>query len=432
MEIIILALALAIVIGLFFFVKSRFTNSTQGAQQPAANTGNKSTNSKSKTVIVIVSVLVLVLIAGSAVLAKQGNISNLLPESTENNQPTTEPMLGQNQTSESPEQEPTSGITLPQIAFFVLVIAVAALEVKYGSLQVPTNSEAVISRFKKYQATKKPGLRFIIPIIDHPNIVFMGDQEVRVEVTENIETLEGASVKAKVTYWLRVTDSRRATFNIENGNYHTSIYDLVVAELRGAASEHATNQITKDRTRKHIARAILLNVNAELEGMYEIIDGVDNPDKGWGVKLGKVAVTDITLGQKVQDARDQQAAAEHEKAARITLADGKAEAERREAKGRQDAIKMVGGNAVYVALERQDALVEAARVAGESGAPVFISIGSGQDPQDSSAQVNMLVAQMQQLSRRFDDLSGQISQQQSTPPTVNTNTDGGDAEDEES
>jgi regulator of protease activity HflC (stomatin/prohibitin superfamily) len=203
---------------------------------------------------------------------------------------------------------------------------------------------AVIFRLGRLIGTKGPGLIFILPGIDKPQVVDLRTitydaRLIKIITKDNIR----CDVDSFVYY--RVVDPIKAVNEVE---------DYV----------HATQMLAKTVLRDVLGHAELDDLLTKTEeftkNIQEEIDEMTNP---WGIKVSSVAISDILLPEEMQRAIAKQAEAEREKRARIIVAEGE-----------------------YIAAEK---MAQAAEVYGKS--PITLKLRELQTLTDISREKNLIV-----------------------------------------
>lgn len=206
------------------------------------------------------------------------------------------------------------------IVVLLAVVAILASAVKI----VPQGEEWVIERLGKYHRTLLPGLQFIVPFIDTiRERISTRDIILDVERQEVI-TKDNAVIIANAVGFIKVTDPRKALYGVEN--FKLAIQNLIMTTLRSIIGEMNLDEALSNRE----------TIKARLK--EDIMDDVAD----WGVTVKSVEIQDITPSPSMQQAMEQQAAAERErramearaegeKNAMILVAEGKLESAKREA-----------------------------------------------------------------------------------------------------
>ena len=226
-----------------------------------------------------------------------------------------------------------------------LVSVVAALLIA-PSVQIAFQWErAVVLRFGRFKALRKPGVFLILPVID--KIARYVDQRVRVTDFSAETTLTSDTVPVNVdaiAFWM-VWDAQKAVLEVER------FEDAVILSAQTAL-------------RNAIGKNDLANLLSERDRLgHEIQKVLDEKTSTWGITTQAVEIRDIIIPKGLEDAMSRQAQAERERQSRIIL--GTAETEIAEKFARasihyQDnpvALHLRAMNMVYEGLRQKGSMI---------------------------------------------------------------------------
>ncbi len=203
------------------------------------------------------------------------------------------------------------------VVFAVLVIITISLGVRL----VPQGSKFVVQRLGKYLKTLNPGLNIIIPYIDTVAYkVTTKDQIIDTSRQECI-SLDNAVLQVNAVAFINVISPEKAVYGIEN--YHLAIQNLVQTTLRSIIGEMKLDDALSSRDQ--IKTKLKLGISDDLAD--------------WGITLRGVEIQDINPSDTMQQAMEAQAAAERQRRATVTRAEGDKEAAILEADGRLAAAE---------------------------------------------------------------------------------------------
>jgi regulator of protease activity HflC (stomatin/prohibitin superfamily) len=195
------------------------------------------------------------------------------------------------------------------LAILILVVVLGLFFVS-GVRILPEYERGVVFRLGRYVGTREAGFRWIIPGVDR--MVRVGLREIVMDVpAQEVITRDNVSVKVNAVLYFRVMHPDKSVIQVENYLYGTS--QLAQTTLRSVCGQAELDHLLADRER----------INQKLQ---EIIDQQTEP---WGVKVRAVELKQIDLPQEMQRVMAKQAEAEREKRAKVTLAEGEAQAEQR-------------------------------------------------------------------------------------------------------
>ncbi|RUM66067.1 MAG: hypothetical protein DSZ05_04905 [Sulfurospirillum sp.] len=204
----------------------------------------------------------------------------------------------------------------------LIVLLVVVLFILFSGIKiVPQGEEWIVERLGKYHSTLKPGLNIIIPFIDTVREkISTRDIILDIEQQEVI-TKDNAVILTNAVAFIRVTDPKNALYGVED--FRLAIQNLITTTLRSIIGEMKLDEALSNRD-------VIKNRLKE-----QIIDDVAD----WGITVKSVEIQDITPSGSMQQAMEQQAAAERERRAIETRAEGNKNAMILEAEGKLQAAK---------------------------------------------------------------------------------------------
>ncbi|WP_036301732.1 SPFH domain-containing protein [Methylotenera sp. L2L1] len=185
--------------------------------------------------------------------------------------------------------------------FLVLAVIIAIIK---GVRIVPQGEEWVVERFGKFHQILVPGLRVIIPIFDAVSYK-VTTKDIILDVPEQeVITRDNAVILANAVAFIKVSNIERAVYGIEN--FREAMRNMVQTSLRSIIGGMDLNQAltSRDRIKSELKIAIA----------DEALD--------WGLTVKSVEIQDIKPSPNMQDAMERQAAAERERVAVVTEAEG--------------------------------------------------------------------------------------------------------------
>jgi regulator of protease activity HflC (stomatin/prohibitin superfamily) len=215
---------------------------------------------------------------------------------------------------------------------FVLIFIVIVAIIK-GVRIVPQGEEWVVERLGKFAGVLSPGLHVINPIFTKVSYK-VTTKDIILDVPEQeVITRDNAVILANAIAFIKVTNIERAVYNIEN--FREAMRNMVQTSLRSIIGGMDLNQALTSRDR----------IKAELK------TAIADEALDWGLTVKSVEIQDIKPSPNMQDAMERQAAAERERVAVVTEAEGAKQslilnAEARLEAARKDAeAQMVAANA---------------------------------------------------------------------------------------
>lgn len=220
-----------------------------------------------------------------------------------------------------------------------LAIVIAGLILFFkGMCVVAQGSKWVVERFGKYQRTLGPGLNWIIPIFDNVSYKVTTKDIVLDIPSQEVITLDNVVIIANAVAYINIVSPEKAVYGVED--YELAIRTLVQTSLRSIVGEMALDDALSSRDQ----------IKTKLKA--SISDDIAD----WGITLKTVEIQDINPSGTMQKAMEEQAAAERERRATVTRADGEKTAAILEADGRLEASRRDAEAKVVLATATQEAI----------------------------------------------------------------------------
>jgi regulator of protease activity HflC (stomatin/prohibitin superfamily) len=163
-----------------------------------------------------------------------------------------------------------------------------------GSVRViEEGDEALVQRLGQYQRTLKPGLNFVVPLLDTVLIETMREQLLDVEPQEVVTKDKAPIAVDAIIYW-QIKELYRAYYHVED--LEKSLKNIVQSALR--------NQIGQMDLEEAISS--IDKINQALR--QELREATEN----WGVVVTRVEVQKFELSPKLREALEKQISAKAE------------------------------------------------------------------------------------------------------------------------
>lgn len=244
-------------------------------------------------------------------------------------------------------------------AFFVMLVFVGfvAVTVMKGVRIVPQGYKWIVQRLGKYHQTLQPGLSFIIPYVDEVAHKVTTKDIVMDIPSQEVITRDNAVIIVNAVAYINVIAPEKAVYGIEN--YSWAIQNLVQTTLRSIVGEMDLDDALSSRD----------HIKAKLKG------AVSEDISDWGITLKNVEIQDIKPSPTMQHAMEEQAAAERQRRATVTRADGEKQAAILEADGRLEASRRDAEAQVVLARASKEAITMVTEAVGDQETPVTYLLG---------------------------------------------------------
>lgn len=209
-----------------------------------------------------------------------------------------------------------------EVFSIVIILFVALLVTLYKGINiVPQGEEWVVERLGKFARTLTPGLNIIVPYIESVR-QRITTRDIILEIPQQeVITKDNAVILTNAITFIRVTSPKDALYGIED--FRLAIQQLVMTTLRSILGELTLDEALSNRDQ----------IKTKLKS--EIVDDVAD----WGVTVKSVEIQDIAPSKSMQASMERQAAAERERRAIETTAEGNKNAAILEADGKLEAAK---------------------------------------------------------------------------------------------
>ena len=222
---------------------------------------------------------------------------------------------------------------------------------------VPQGSKWVIQRLGKFHSTLNPGLNFIIPYFDRVAYRVTTKDIVLDIPSQDVITKDNVVIIANAVAFINILQPEKAVYGVEN--YIIAIQNLVQTSLRSIIGEMQLDDALSSRDK----------IKATLKA--SISDDISD----WGITLKTVEIQDINPSSTMQTAMEEQAAAERQRRATVTRADGEKHAAILQAEGRLEASTRDAKAKIVLAEASQQAIEKVTQAIKEQELPVMYLLG---------------------------------------------------------
>ena len=222
---------------------------------------------------------------------------------------------------------------------------------------VPQGYKWIVQRLGKYHTTLNPGLNFVIPYVDEVAYKTTTKDIVLDIPSQEVITRDNAVLVMNAMAYINITTPEKAVYGIEN--YTWAIQNLVQTTLRSIVGEMNLDDALSSRD----------HIKAKLKA------AISDDIADWGITLKTVEIQDIKPSPTMQSAMESQAAAERQRRATVTKADGEKQAAILEADGRLEASRRDAEAQVVLAEASQKAIEMVTSAVGDKETPVAYLLG---------------------------------------------------------
>ena len=248
-------------------------------------------------------------------------------------------------------------ILTPSFILAIAVLIFLLVTVAKGVRQVPQGFKWVVQRLGKYSTSLKPGLNFLIPYID--NVAFkVTTKDIVLDIpSQEVITKDNAVLVTNAVAYINIVSPEKAVYGVEN--YIIAIQTLVQTSLRSIIGEMSLDDALSSRD--HIKSKLKAAISDDISD--------------WGITLKTVEIQDINPSPTMQQAMEEQAAAERARRATVTRADGDKQAVILTAEGALEASKREAEAQVILAEASKRAISLVTEAIGEKELPVIYLLG---------------------------------------------------------
>jgi len=241
-------------------------------------------------------------------------------------------------------------ITIALLVFVVITVA-------QGVRLVAQGEEWIVERLGKYHSTLRPGLNILIPYLDKVAYKLV-TKDIILDVQEQeVITRDNAVILTNAVAFVKVTDPVRAAYGVVD--FAVAIRNLVMTTLRSIIGEMSLDEALSNREK--------IKVRLRESIADEAVD--------WGVTVKTVEIQDINPSPSMQQAMEMQAAAERERKATVTRAEGAKQAAILEAEARLEAAKRDAQAQVTLAAASAEAIRRVAEAAAANDIAIRYLLG---------------------------------------------------------
>ncbi len=196
------------------------------------------------------------------------------------------------------------GVQLLIVLVFVgiLLAALAAASV----VIIQEYERGVVLTLGRFSGIRRPGLRFILPIIQQMQRVDTREKVVDI-LPQDIITKDNVLVKVNGIVYYRVHDPRLAI--LDTADYDASTREMAQATLRASVGTHELDELSDPE-----------RLSVEIQRVLEV------KTESWGIKVSNVEIKEVDVDKQMIRHISRQAEAERVRRAKVIEAEGEKQA----------------------------------------------------------------------------------------------------------
>ncbi len=207
-------------------------------------------------------------------------------------------------------------------AFAAIVLVLIGYALGSAKL-INEGNEALVERLGRYHRKLRPGMNFIVPLIDSIVMEDTTREQILDIKPQNVITADNVYIEVDGVIFWRINDMEKSFYRIDD--IQVALGNLIQVELRANLAERTFEQVIASRT--EVNQALLKTVN---------LTAAD-----WGVQIIRVDIQSITPPESVQKSMADQNAAVIRKRAAITAAEGEQEAAIKRAQATRTSVQIL-------------------------------------------------------------------------------------------
>lgn len=204
--------------------------------------------------------------------------------------------------------------------FIYVLVTLVVLVILRSIKVIPQQNAFVVERLGKFHEVLQPGFNLIIPFFDR--VAYRHSlKETAMDIPEQIcITKDNVQVAVDGVVFAQVIDPAKASYGISN--YQFAVIQLAQTTMRSEIGKIDLDKTFEERT----------NINGA------IVSAIDEASSGWGVKILRYEIKNITPPKSVLNAMEKQMQAEREKRAVILTSEGEKQSAINQAEGQKQKV----------------------------------------------------------------------------------------------
>lgn len=208
---------------------------------------------------------------------------------------------------------------------FLVILVILVGFILLNTIRVVQQFErGVVLTFGKFWGIKDPGLRLLIPGVQH--MIRIDLRTVVMDVpSQDVILRDNVSARVNAVVYFRVVDPARAYLQVQN--YYEATSQLAQTTLRSVLGQHELDEVLAERDK----------LNTDIQKI------LDEETDAWGIKVARVEIKHIDIDESMIRAIAKQAEAERERRAKVIHAEGEMQASGKLAEAAEVLSASAGG-----------------------------------------------------------------------------------------
>lgn len=207
----------------------------------------------------------------------------------------------------------------PIVAIVLVLIGYALGSAKL----INEGNEALVERLGRYHRKLKPGLNFIVPLVDSIVMEDTTREQILDIKPQKVITKDNVYLEVDGVVNWKIMSMEKSFYKIDD--IQISLANLVMVELRANIADRTLSETISSRNQMN-------------QSLLQVLNQVSSE---WGVEILRVDIQSITPPESVQKSMAEQQAAQIRKQAAITAAEGEREASIKRAEATKESIRIL-------------------------------------------------------------------------------------------
>jgi len=207
----------------------------------------------------------------------------------------------------------------PIVAIVLVLIGYALGSAKL----INEGNEALVERLGRYHRKLKPGLNFIVPLVDSIVMEDTTREQILDIKPQKVITKDNVYLEVDGVVNWKIMSMEKSFYKIDD--IQISLANLATVELRANIADRTLTETISSRNQMN----------------QSLLQTLNQVSSEWGVEILRVDIQSITPPESVQKSMAEQQAAQIRKQAAITTAEGEREASIKRAEATKESIRIL-------------------------------------------------------------------------------------------